>query len=471
VRIDPKKGLLPLVPFFAIALAMGTLTAWLERNVVGAKGPEWQHSFTEHILLAGRIFWFYLIKLLLPIGLTFNYPRWDVEHMSPLTWVFPIAAVLVVAALWSQRRAIGRGPVVAMLYYAGSLVPAMGFAAVFPMRYAYVADHFQYLAGIGIIALVVGSVAHVVRDKTWLAPLAGIVLAVLFFLTLRQAAIYTGPEALWTDTIKKNPHSWMARANLASWYMEQSPPRYDRAEAEARESLKINSENPEPFITLGLIDEDQGRIDEAIRLFQKAAYMHAKRAEETGVRGAPFAHALRSLGHAYATKGEIDNAILAYKTAIEINPNYQQALNDLGGLYNIQGRYNEAVPLLDRALQLNPDDIRAHNNMGNALLGQGRVDEAVNEWYQVFQLDPKNYIAINNIGRALALMDRYDEAIGMFTKALQLKPDYAPALQNLEAAKRLKAQAATRPSSRPTPRPAISPAPSATMPDLAVPAR
>ena len=68
-------------------------------------------------------------------------------------WLFPVAAVGVVAGLWLARHRIGRGPLVAVLFFAGTLGPALGFVNVFPMRYSFVADHFQYLAGVGLMAL------------------------------------------------------------------------------------------------------------------------------------------------------------------------------------------------------------------------------------------------------------------------------------------------------------------------------
>src|SRR5204862_3410260 len=78
-RIDWKNDLPPLVPFFAFAVAMGLVTSWMEMNVVGAQGPEWDYSFLQRVLIAGRASWFYVLKLLIPIQLSFNYPKWDVD--------------------------------------------------------------------------------------------------------------------------------------------------------------------------------------------------------------------------------------------------------------------------------------------------------------------------------------------------------------------------------------------------------
>ena len=108
-------------------------------------------DFGERCLIAGRALWFYAGKLAWPAQLTFIYPRWTIETTAGWQWLFPMAAVGVMAGLWLARRRMGRGPLVAVLFFAGTLGPALGFVNVYPMRYSFVADHFQYLAGVGLI--------------------------------------------------------------------------------------------------------------------------------------------------------------------------------------------------------------------------------------------------------------------------------------------------------------------------------
>ena len=141
----------PLLPFFAAGVALGLVTSWLERTHVGAQGPEWAFSFPERCLIAGRAVWFYAGKLFWPANLTFIYPRWQINTGAWWQWIFPVAALAVVAVLWRLRRRIGRGPLVAVLFFGGTLLPALGFTNVYPMRYSFVADHFQYLASVGLI--------------------------------------------------------------------------------------------------------------------------------------------------------------------------------------------------------------------------------------------------------------------------------------------------------------------------------
>src|ERR1700732_1518525 len=58
-------------------------------------------------------------------------------------------AVLAVALGLLARK--NRGPLAGFLFFAGTLFPALGFLNVYPFRYSYVADHFQYLAILGIL--------------------------------------------------------------------------------------------------------------------------------------------------------------------------------------------------------------------------------------------------------------------------------------------------------------------------------
>ncbi len=92
--------------------------------------------------------------------LSFAYPRWHVDPAAAWQWAFPVAAARVVAGLWAARRRIGRGPVVGVLFFAGTLAPALGFFHVLYQRYSFVADHFQYLAGVGLVVVASAAVAR-----------------------------------------------------------------------------------------------------------------------------------------------------------------------------------------------------------------------------------------------------------------------------------------------------------------------
>ena len=111
----------------------------------------------ERCLIAGRALWFYLGKLVWPEPLIFIYPRWSIDAGAPWQYLYPLAALAVVAGLWLLRHRLGRGPLASWLFFGGTLLPALGFFDVYPMRYSFVADHFQYLASLGPIALAAGA--------------------------------------------------------------------------------------------------------------------------------------------------------------------------------------------------------------------------------------------------------------------------------------------------------------------------
>ena len=114
---------------------MGAVTAWIEKHRVGAWGPDWDLSFLERLLVAGRALWFYAGKLVWPHPLLFIYPRWTIDVAAWPAYVFPAGAVLVLAALSVMRERLGRGPAAAALLFAGTLFPALSFVNVFPMLY------------------------------------------------------------------------------------------------------------------------------------------------------------------------------------------------------------------------------------------------------------------------------------------------------------------------------------------------
>jgi protein O-mannosyl-transferase len=182
-----------------------------------------EFQFSERCLIAGRALWFSAAKLFWPANLTFIYPRWQINAGLWWQWLFPATAQAVMAALWFASKRIGRGPLVAVLFFAATLFPALGFLNVYPMRYTFVADHYQYVAAIGPIALAAAGMTLLLRKTSQYLKLAlgtGLLL-MLGVLTWRQCGMYADAEMLWRATIQRNPDCWMAYNNLGGTLLEQ----------------------------------------------------------------------------------------------------------------------------------------------------------------------------------------------------------------------------------------------------------
>ncbi len=112
-------------------------------------------------------------------------------------------------------RGRSRGPLPAALFFAGTLFPALGFFDVYPFRFSFVADHFQYLASLGPIALATALLARAFEGRRLRLPALAALLAGLAALTFRQSRTYADDETLSRATLQENPSSWMAWNNLA----------------------------------------------------------------------------------------------------------------------------------------------------------------------------------------------------------------------------------------------------------------
>jgi protein O-mannosyl-transferase len=233
-HIDWRSDVRPLLPFFAVGLAAGLVTVWFERNLIGAQGEEFGLTAIERLLLAGRAAWFYAAALFWPLNLSFIYPRWHIDQSAPWQYAFPLAAAGALALAWRLRH-LTRAPLAALLFFGGTVFPALGFFNVYPFRFSYVADHFQYLASIGLIVLVSASLAIAFRRRTpgTLVLAAAPLLLVLALLTWRQAHNYRDTETLYRATIAANPQAWLAHNNLAVVLLEGDPPEANVREAAA----------------------------------------------------------------------------------------------------------------------------------------------------------------------------------------------------------------------------------------------
>jgi Flp pilus assembly protein TadD len=409
------RDAMPLLPLFAAGLGMGLLTLWVETTLVGASGALWDLSWLERILVAGRAGWFYAWKLVWPLGLSFNYVRWTIDAGTLWQYLPPLAGIAVVSWLWAARERIGRGPLVAVLYFVGTLAPTLGFFNVFFFRYSYVADHFQYLASIGLIVLIVAAAA------TWLARqrrrweiqslvLGVLVLSALGVLTWTRAAVYENLESLCRDTLRKNPSSWLARNNLGNIYMQRGD--LQEAVAEFRIAHDAAPTYIETHLNLAIALMNLERFDESMH--------HARRAIEIDPHNSFGYH---HLGGALLRAGRSGESIRWFGESLRREPGSLKSQLDLGIALARTGQSEEAIDWLESVLRDEPQNLTAHTNLGIALVQVGRLRDAIGHLEEAARLDPENPIVRQNLSLARERARQVAPALGDST------PDGSPGTQ------------------------------------------
>jgi Flp pilus assembly protein TadD len=436
--ISFRRDVIPLLPWFVVGAAAGLLTVWVEKNIIGAQGHSFDLTLLERCFLAGRVFWFYLGKLMWPGNLAFIYPRWQ---MAP-SWGWSAGCVffaILVAALW-RARTWSPAPLLAVLFFIGSLFPALGFFDVYPFVFSFVADHFQYIACLGIIALVADGGSRVALESAGRsegAPGRGIifvatafscVFVALFVLTWRQSAHYKGPVSLYGDTLEKNPDSWMAHNNLGKYLMDAG------SEAEGiehvKEALRLKPDYAEAHSNLGVYLMHKGAGAEGIAEFEAALRIEPALVQPR-----------ENLGLALLdTPGRSADGVELLQSALKDDaddPATAELHNRLGvTLARVPGRLPDAVNEFQEAVRLEPENVSAHGNLGNALARSGKTAEAIAQFEWVLKIQPDNPRTHNNLGIALANMGKADEAIAEFRRAVRLSPAFSEAHYNLGLALR-----------------------------------
>jgi len=353
-----KRDVLPLVPLLALAVVEGWMTIHVERGYMGAPGAELQLTLVHRFLIAGRVCWFYLGKLLWPLDLCPIYPRWQINSVALTDYLYPTGILVLLFLLWALRNR-SRAPLAAMLFFVGTLSPVLGMISFSYFWYSFVADHYQYLAGLGILAMLAASGTRFQETSGRLPRPIGIslclvLLAVLAGMTWRYSRTFTDLETFARTTLARNPDAWIAHDHL------------------------------------GVVFTSQGKLSEAIDQYRLALQ---------GNPQYPMGHF--NLGCALASAGRIEEAVQQYDQALQLQPNFTRAHYNLGCALASQGRFPEAIEHYQQALRLKPGTPEIHNNLGVALAASGKIEEAVEHFREALRLKPDFAEAQRNLELAL----------------------------------------------------------------------
>jgi tetratricopeptide (TPR) repeat protein len=424
-RLDFRRDLRPLLPWFALGAAAGLFTAWVERTYIGATGADFALTWTERVLLAGRAICFYAGKVVWPVNLIFTYPHWRID--AGVWWQYRFPAGVLAAAigmgLVARRQ---RGPLAGFLFFTGTLFPVLGFFNVYPFIFSYVADHFQYLASLGII---VPLCALIVRktpswDAPWVRALSPLLLLTLAVLTFRQAGTYADAETLYRATLARNPASWMAHTNLGVALADQ-PSRLPEAIAEYQAALRLKPDDAQTHADLGnALAQIPGRLAEALVEFRTALRLKPNLVQTHNDLGVALSQ----------IPGRLPDAVAEFQQALRLKPDYAEAHDNLGvALTQMPGHLPDAIAEFQAALRAKPDYADAGSNLARALAQvPDRLPDAIAAYQTALRADADNAETHNNLGFALSQMPgRLPEAVAEYQAALRIKPDYADAHHNL----------------------------------------
>jgi tetratricopeptide (TPR) repeat protein len=381
------------------------------------------------LLGAGGIIWFYLVKALVPFDLAFVYPQWEVHATNPLWWIPLIVAVFVSFALWKNRTSkIGRALFFAWSTFCVALLPVMGFIDVGYMKYSLVADHYEHLALISVVAAVAAGASALLSKssqpgKIIVVAMSAMAVAAFFEATARQAKLYESPRSLFEAALEKNPDSWILHNLLGrELHLAGDVP---QAVEEYRRAIKLHADTPEAFADLGSGLLSLGNTSEAIK------YLHA------ALDRAPERPDIEtSLATALLTQGDRAAAKELYLQALNKKSDYALAYAGLGNIALSDKNFKEAIDRLRRAVELKPEYIDAHFNLGLALEQTGDIKGAIEQMQEILRLQPDYAPAENAWGSLLFNSNRMAESVEHFEQAIQLNPNDLAAYSNLASSYR-----------------------------------
>ncbi|MFA6134273.1 MAG: tetratricopeptide repeat protein [Phycisphaerae bacterium] len=442
----------PTIPFFVLAALMSWVTVVYQNK--GAIAGESlfvndEGNLAWRLAMAGTVPWFYLLKDLVPYHLLMIYPRWSIHTGNPL-WFLGGAAILAaaVALLLKRRRPWAQSVAMAMGYFLVMLLPVMGFFDMYFFVHSLVADHWQYLANIGVFALVAGGgsyllarypvparflppvlavlilacgcfLAQATLPRHWLyvaaggAVVLGLLVAaclrarwplpakvlpatagaaaviVLSLLTWQQNHYYKDQLALWGYNLPINPNAWMGQYNMGTCLSESA--------------LKIS----DPV-------KRSETLDKAVVPLYKAAQL---RPSDSSIQN--------NLGLTCYHLGRLPEAEAACLRSVALDPRNYLAYVNLGLIYQGMRRWEDAYRQYGLALRYVPGSTECLNLQSTVLIKAGKFDEAIDHTSRILARNPASFEALYNRAQAYFAQGKIPQARADLENCLRLTSTWA----------------------------------------------
>jgi Flp pilus assembly protein TadD len=227
-----------------------------------------------------------------------------------------------------------------------------------------------------------------------------------------QVTLSNSTHPVSTDSAADQATQAQVQQHLMQGLQFRKKGQFPEAEQEYRAATNLEPKNPDIWVGLSSVYNQERKFDDAIAAAHQALKLNPD-----------FDRAHVALGVGLGDQGDYQGAAAEFRKAVTLNPDNGIAHDDLGLSLFRQGNTEGALAEYRESLRINPKDDHAHNNFGSALRKQGDLDAAIVQFREAIRINRNNDLAHMNLGAAMAQKGNLKLALEQYRIGCELKPE------------------------------------------------
>lgn len=331
-KTEYKSILINKVPFIIIAVIFGLATIYT-RTEDKFINQSHNTALHERIGYAGYAILQYIYKFFLPTNLSAIYPYPSNKILS--ISIGYAVLLLIVFVCYKLYRSGHKILLFGLLFFILNLLLVLQFI---PFGEVLTADRYMYLPVIGLSILLLSALPF---TKLRLQIL-GIALLISFgLLTHLRTNVWKNSTTLFSDIIKKYPHSFIALNSLGVEYMLNG--NYDLAIRYLNAAINENTEYYKGYYNRGLLYAQTEKFQYALKDFNKAI----------ALKQYPKAYVARA--NVYYTMKDFSRAISDAEFVLKTEPDNPKAIYVIANCYDDMNQLDKALIYYSKVISLNAE--------------------------------------------------------------------------------------------------------------------
>ncbi len=312
--------LMEKAPYFIISLLFGILAIFAQEASDAIASNE-SYTFFHRMLFASYGFINYIVKLILPYGLSPFYPYPILENGSvPVHfYIYFVSALAMVAVIFYSLK----NTKVTFFGFGFFIITIFLVLQLLPVGDAIMADRYSYVPSLGIF-FILATMFNFLWEKTKY-KMAGLGVLILFsgfysFKTMQQCKVWENELTVWNTVIDQYKTASVAYNNRGMASRGIAGP--EEILKDFNKSIALNPNNFHAYNNRGNLLTSIKKMDEAIASFNQAIELNPD-----------FHEAYNNRGVVFSQQNQHEKALVDFQKSVEIAPNYTEGIVNIGISY------------------------------------------------------------------------------------------------------------------------------------------